>query len=92
MDTPMEGAAAEPPAAGPARKAAGADNWYSMNEEAIDEVRSAKAWMHDANYFSRVMVSPAASMKMLMHAHSGCEAGASLPPPCTRKKKEALFL
>ena len=33
--------------------------------------------MQDANYFTRVMVSPAASMKMLMHAHSGCEAGLS---------------
>lgn len=30
------------------------DGWYSMNEESIDEVRKAKAWMQDANYFTRV--------------------------------------
>ena len=60
-----------------APKAKSSETWYSMDEAKIEEVRKAKAWMQDANYFTRVMVSPAASMKMLMHAHSGCEAGLS---------------
>ena len=60
-----------------APKAKSSETWYSMDEAKIEEVRQAKAWMQDANYFTRVMVSPAASMKMLMHAHSGCEAGLS---------------
>ena len=60
-----------------APKAKCSETWYSMDEAKIEEVRKAKAWMQDANYFTRVMVSPAASMKMLMHAHSGCEAGLS---------------
>ncbi|KAH8072081.1 hypothetical protein JL721_3992 [Aureococcus anophagefferens] len=60
-----------------APKAKSSETWYSMDEAKIEEVRKAKAWMQDANYFTRVMVSPAASMKMLMHAQSGCEAGLS---------------
>ena len=32
--------------------------WYAMNEEKIDEVRKAKAWMQDANYFTRVRFLP----------------------------------
>ena len=64
-----------------APKAKCSETWYSMDEAKIEEVRKAKAWMQDANYFTRVMVSPAASMKMLMHAHSGCEAGMAARRP-----------
>lgn len=51
------------------------DSWYAVDEVKLERIRRDKEWMTDPNYFKRVLVSPVASVKMLAHAHQGCEEG-----------------
>ncbi|KAJ1459817.1 COP9 signalosome complex subunit 5A [Pelagophyceae sp. CCMP2097] len=51
------------------------NSWYRVDEEKLEALRKKKEWMSDVKYFKRVMVSPVASVKMLMHTYSGCEEG-----------------
>jgi len=51
------------------------DKFYAIDETKLEEVRINKLWMQDPKYFKKVMVSPSATMKMLMHANSGVEKG-----------------
>lgn len=51
------------------------DAAYGFDEEVLKEVRANKVWMQDPKYFTKVIVSPAATMKMLNHANAGVEKG-----------------
>lgn len=51
------------------------DAAYAFDEEVLKDVRNNKVWMQDPKYFNKVIVSPAATMKMLNHANSGVEKG-----------------
>mmetsp|Transcript_28606 Transcript_28606/g.37471 ORF Transcript_28606/g.37471 Transcript_28606/m.37471 type:complete len:386 (-) Transcript_28606:401-1558(-) len=51
------------------------DKFYAFNESKLEEVRGNKLWMQDPKYFKKVMISPSATMKMLMHANSGVDKG-----------------
>ena len=51
------------------------DAWYSVDEEKLSALRTAKPWTKDPTHFRKVMVSPTACVKMLMHSYSGCEEG-----------------
>jgi len=53
----------------------GKDRLYVFNQEAIDSIREAKAWLKDPKYFKRVKISPSASIKMMSHCQSGVEKG-----------------
>ena len=53
----------------------GNDAWYSVDEAKLSAVRESKLWTKDPRYFKKVMVSPTACVKMLMHSYSGCEEG-----------------
>ncbi|CAM9638719.1 unnamed protein product, partial [Heterosigma akashiwo] len=68
---------ADRPAAstGEAETSSEADIFYAFDEAKLEEVRSNKLWMQDPKYFKKVMISPSATMKMMMHANSGVEKG-----------------
>ena len=51
------------------------DSHYAYDEAATINIRKEKKWMQDPKYFKRVVVSPAAAMKMQTHGQSGVEKG-----------------
>ncbi|DBA02884.1 TPA: hypothetical protein N0F65_005911 [Lagenidium giganteum] len=65
---------ATPPASA-GNATAAEDVAYGVDEDVVQEIRSNKVWMQDPKYFKKVIVSPAASMKMLHNANSGVEKG-----------------
>jgi COP9 signalosome complex subunit 5 len=50
---------------------------YCFDDAKVDAVRSANSWMAEVKYFKRVIISPSAAMKMMMHAQSGVDKGLS---------------
>ena len=72
-----------------APKAKSSETWYSMDEAKIEEVRQAKAWMQDANYFTRVMVSPDSSQSgpMILGGLQGMDG---LGGAASKEKEEAV--
>ncbi len=54
-------------------------NWsnelYAVDKEKLANIRRAKPWVTQPNYFQTVKIAPSAAMKMLMHAYSGVEKG-----------------
>uniref|UniRef100_A0A7S1XT06 COP9 signalosome complex subunit 5 n=1 Tax=Phaeomonas parva TaxID=124430 RepID=A0A7S1XT06_9STRA len=51
------------------------DDFYTFDETRLEQLRQEKPWMADPKFIKKVMVSPGAAMKMLMHAISGVERG-----------------
>ena len=53
----------------------GYDRFYHIDDEKLAMVRKDKPWMKDPKYCTDVMISPSATIKMMMHAQSGVEKG-----------------
>ena len=53
----------------------GFDHLYAVDVEKLEAVRSQKPWMADPKYCKKVMISPSATIKMMMHGQSGVERG-----------------
>ena len=47
------------------------DKIFEFDENEQQEIRSAKPWDRDPNYFKHVKIAAAALIKMAIHAHSG---------------------
>ncbi len=54
-----------------------ADHFYKYDDIAVAEVRNQKSWMGDPKHFTKVVVSPSALIKMMMHGQSGVDKGVS---------------
>eukprot|EP00586_Coscinodiscus_wailesii_P011499 CAMPEP_0172508634 /NCGR_PEP_ID=MMETSP1066-20121228/213479_1 /TAXON_ID=671091 /ORGANISM="Coscinodiscus wailesii, Strain CCMP2513" /LENGTH=367 /DNA_ID=CAMNT_0013286699 /DNA_START=12 /DNA_END=1115 /DNA_ORIENTATION=+ len=52
-----------------------ADARYSFDATRLDNLRSRAPWKDNAKYFQKAALSPSATTKMMMHCHSGVEAG-----------------
>ncbi len=54
-------------------------NWsnglYAIDTEKLSNIRRAKPWVTQPNYFQTVKMAPSAAMKMLVHAYSKVEKG-----------------
>lgn len=53
----------------------GMDSFYAYPSEAVEKVRSEKAWVGNAKYFTNVKIGPSALIKMLSHGQQGVEKG-----------------
>ena len=51
------------------------DKYYSIDDEKLASLRSRMPWRTDPKYCKKVLVSPSAAIKMLMHGQSGVERG-----------------
>lgn len=51
------------------------DEYYSYDTDRLDQWKNDKVYMNDPKYFQKVMISPTAIMKMMMHCQSGVEKG-----------------
>eukprot|EP01029_Cantina_marsupialis_P027896 TRINITY_DN774144_c0_g1_i1.p1 TRINITY_DN774144_c0_g1~~TRINITY_DN774144_c0_g1_i1.p1 ORF type:complete len:350 (-),score=102.66 TRINITY_DN774144_c0_g1_i1:197-1246(-) len=51
------------------------DDLFDFDEKKLEKIRKDKPWMQDSRYFKKVKVSASATMKMVMHAITGCEQG-----------------
>lgn len=48
---------------------------YAFDQAKVDAVRAQMAWQADPKWFTKVKVSPSATIKMMMHGQSGVDKG-----------------